>query len=260
MKHARKHDALAALAGSILSIPALAQTIGSPLIDRPTIDSSSGVMLIYRGSTSPFPSSGTATTWSAYVKTSNGNLTPLLFEITATNQYTLRAVGTSRVASIGVQSWAFGTIAGNPGISAGKHTFGFITRAYTGNGTGTPVGGTSSTGVIPYTSSGAGTVDNWSYVINPAITIGAVFGQGGVALDAQGLAGRTYSAQMSEGCYANCDGSTASPILGAADFVCFLNRFRAGDSYANCDSSTTAPVLGAADFVCFLTKFRAGCP
>jgi hypothetical protein len=30
--------------------------------------------------------------------------------------------------------------------------------------------------------------------------------------------------------------------------------------YANCDNSTVAPVLNAADFSCFLTKFRAGCP
>jgi O-glycosyl hydrolase len=60
-------------------------------------------------------------------------------------------------------------------------------------------------------------------------------------------------------CYANCDGSTGSPTLGASDFVCFLNHFRAGDSYANCDGSTSAPVLGAADFVCFLNQFRAGC-
>src|SRR6185369_6010789 len=26
------------------------------------------------------------------------------------------------------------------------------------------------------------------------------------------------------GCYANCDGSTAAPILNIADFACFMNR------------------------------------
>ncbi len=61
-------------------------------------------------------------------------------------------------------------------------------------------------------------------------------------------------------CYANCDGSTASPVLSAGDFVCFLNKFRAGDSYANCDGSTGNPTLTAADFVCYLSRFRAGCP
>ncbi len=53
---------------------------------------------------------------------------------------------------------------------------------------------------------------------------------------------------------------TAGESLSAGDFVCFLARFRAGDSYANCDGSTSAPTLGAADFVCFLNAFRAGCP
>lgn len=61
-------------------------------------------------------------------------------------------------------------------------------------------------------------------------------------------------------CYANCDGSTAAPSLTAADFSCFLGKFRANDTYANCDGSTAAPTLTAADFTCFLNKFRAGCP
>ncbi len=61
-------------------------------------------------------------------------------------------------------------------------------------------------------------------------------------------------------CFANCDGSTDVPVLTAADFSCFLTKFRAGDSGANCDGSTGLPVLTAADFSCFLTKFRAGCP
>ncbi len=61
-------------------------------------------------------------------------------------------------------------------------------------------------------------------------------------------------------CYANCDGSTGTPLLSASDFSCFLNKFRAGDAYANCDGSTGSPTLTAADFSCFLTKFRAGCP
>jgi hypothetical protein len=61
-------------------------------------------------------------------------------------------------------------------------------------------------------------------------------------------------------CYANCDASTASPVLNVADFSCFLTKFAAGDSYANCDGSPAAPVLKVADFSCFLTKFAAGCP
>ncbi|MBL9032745.1 MAG: choice-of-anchor J domain-containing protein [Phycisphaerae bacterium] len=61
-------------------------------------------------------------------------------------------------------------------------------------------------------------------------------------------------------CYANCDGSTAAPVLNVNDFTCFLNAFAAGESYANCDGSTTPPVLNVNDFVCFQTRYAAGCP
>ncbi len=61
-------------------------------------------------------------------------------------------------------------------------------------------------------------------------------------------------------CYANCDASTGAPLLTAADFTCFLSKFRAGDPYANCDGSTDVPTLSATDFACFLNAFRAGCP
>jgi len=60
-------------------------------------------------------------------------------------------------------------------------------------------------------------------------------------------------------CYPNCDGSTVSPVLNVGDFICFQQRFAAGDSYANCDQSTTPPVLNVADFVCFLQRFAGGC-
>jgi hypothetical protein len=60
-------------------------------------------------------------------------------------------------------------------------------------------------------------------------------------------------------CYANCDGSSVAPILNANDFLCFLERYAAGESYANCDGSTVNPVLNANDFQCFLNKYTAGC-
>ena len=65
---------------------------------------------------------------------------------------------------------------------------------------------------------------------------------------------------MEGGCYANCDGSTAAPILNVGDFVCFLNAYAAGQSTANCDGSTAAPVLNVGDFICFLNAYAAGCP
>jgi hypothetical protein len=61
-------------------------------------------------------------------------------------------------------------------------------------------------------------------------------------------------------CYANCDGSTAAPVLNVLDFNCFLNAFSAGNPYANCDGSTQAPALNVLDFNCFLNRFTAGCP
>jgi hypothetical protein len=63
-----------------------------------------------------------------------------------------------------------------------------------------------------------------------------------------------------EVCYANCDGSTAPPILNVLDFVCFQQRFAAGSPYANCDGSTGQPALTVNDFVCFQAAFAAGCP
>ncbi len=70
---------------------------------------------------------------------------------------------------------------------------------------------------------------------------------------------RTYVSDEPS-CYANCDGSTAQPILNVLDFTCFLNAFASGDPAANCDNSTTPPVLNVLDFPCFLNKFAAGCP
>jgi hypothetical protein len=61
-------------------------------------------------------------------------------------------------------------------------------------------------------------------------------------------------------CYANCDGSTAPPVLNVNDFVCFQARFAQGDPTANCDGSAAPPVLNVADFVCFLNQYSAGCP
>jgi hypothetical protein len=61
-------------------------------------------------------------------------------------------------------------------------------------------------------------------------------------------------------CYANCDQSTAPPVLNVQDFSCFLTRYASGDSYANCDQSTAPPVLNVQDFSCFLTKYASGCP
>jgi hypothetical protein len=70
-------------------------------------------------------------------------------------------------------------------------------------------------------------------------------------------------------CYANCDQSTALPLLNVEDFTCFINEFASATGlthgqqvmhYANCDNSTTAPVLNVEDFTCFINRFAQGCP
>jgi hypothetical protein len=77
-------------------------------------------------------------------------------------------------------------------------------------------------------------------------------------------AGGEVSAQVATwgcgSCYANCDGSTAPPVLNVNDFVCFQSKYAAGDPGANCDGSTSPPVLNVNDFICFQSSFAAGCP
>jgi type 1 glutamine amidotransferase len=78
----------------------------------------------------------------------------------------------------------------------------------------------------------------------------------------QHLAGAILWAAQSAGCacYANCDSSTAEPVLNVQDFTCFLQRYAAGENYANCDQSSQAPTLNVQDFTCFLQRYAAGCP
>jgi predicted outer membrane repeat protein len=61
-----------------------------------------------------------------------------------------------------------------------------------------------------------------------------------------------------QSCYANCDLSEGR-TLSAADFVCFMTRFTAGDPRSNCDGSFEEPRLNVNDFVCFMTRYAAGC-
>lgn len=61
-------------------------------------------------------------------------------------------------------------------------------------------------------------------------------------------------------CYANCDGSTSTPVLNITDFACFINQYAAGSSSANCDGSSVPPTLNVQDFACYLNAFADGCP
>ena len=88
--------------------------------------------------------------------------------------------------------------------------------------------------------------------LNGTLVAGGVFTRAGNAY-------APYLTQLACSCWANCDNSSAAPILNANDFQCFLNNFAAGTQYANCDGSTVAPLLNANDFQCFLNKYASGC-
>jgi agmatine deiminase len=93
-----------------------------------------------------------------------------------------------------------------------------------------------------------------------------------VARDAGARTGFDQSSRnftIGEPCYANCDESTAAPVLNIDDFLCFINEFALAQSlppgeqeghYANCDGSSTPPVLNVDDFLCFMNHFALGCP
>jgi hypothetical protein len=93
-------------------------------------------------------------------------------------------------------------------------------------------------------------------------TLGGTIGQPDAGIEGAGayVCDGGFWAEGQADCYANCDGSTAAPILNVNDFVCFQSRFAAGDPWANCDGSTLPPVLNVNDFVCFQSRFAAGCP
>lgn len=92
----------------------------------------------------------------------------------------------------------------------------------------------------------------------------AVLADGDLAVggDFTTVGGQTsaYFARWGCVCYPNCDSSTATPLLTANDFQCFMNAFVAMNSYANCDGSTVPPLLNANDFQCYLNKYASGCP
>jgi hypothetical protein len=73
----------------------------------------------------------------------------------------------------------------------------------------------------------------------------------------QGSIGRVFvEATRGGSCYANCDGSSGSPVLTANDFLCFLGLYAAGQSAADCD---LVGGLTANDFLCFLDRYATGC-
>ncbi len=123
--------------------------------------------------------------------------------------------------------------------------------------------------LVPYERGGEYTgavlVDSYTGEIEQAMWVSPGDGVSSFTLDEiQTMYTDIYSDLLPGGnpqpCYANCDGSTTTPMLDVMDFACFLNKYAAGDTYANCDQSTTPPVLNVLDFACFMNAFAAGCP
>ena len=157
------------------------------------------------------------------------------------------------------------------GSSAAVRSFAIdaATGSLTDTGFAFDVGGTGDLGGVAvlgewvlftrkYSGSSTGPSGLFSFTVQPD---GSFTPNGGV-VGSQGSLPQYIAAWDPTGaiCYANCDDSTAAPVLNVADFTCFLQRFAAGESYANCDGSTEPPLLNVADFTCFLQRFAAGCP
>jgi hypothetical protein len=158
-----------------------------------------------------------------------------------------------------------GTTLMSPPIGAG---YGEDVRPASINSSGVVVGtiGFSPGGSRPFIYDAARGVRDLATLTTPTITFSywyasSVNNAGWIT--AYGASGSGFAAAILKPaapvCYANCDQSSAAPVLNANDFQCFLNQFAAGEASANCDQSTTAPTLNANDFQCFLNAFAAGC-
>jgi trimeric autotransporter adhesin len=107
---------------------------------------------------------------------------------------------------------------------------------------------------------------DWDDSTGPAVFAGGILN---TVIGSARFVARYHLCNLFDPCYANCDGSSAAPILNVGDFLCYISEFAAAtslphvqqvDHYANCDASTTAPALNVDDFTCFMNQFAAGCP
>ena len=205
--------AFASLSVLLLAVsPARAQLdCGSPVIDRPLNDASAGLTYVYRGLTQPLTGPSRIDAWSFFNDENVGpaEVTPLILEVTGPDEYTVVAIGTSRLATnAGVQSHEFSAIFGSTELQAGKqYTVGFTHRGYSLVGETVQLGAAYG-GVVDFSGYGDFT-DPWSYAFNPALP-GVVYGTPTAAFDPQGFAGRIYSVNFElsgvlpiPGCFGN---------------------------------------------------------
>ncbi|MBX3378185.1 MAG: hypothetical protein KF678_14415 [Phycisphaeraceae bacterium] len=71
-----------------------------------------------------------------------------------------------------------------------------------------------------------------TYLLGGSYELGATAGQPDAGFMSGGNytigGGFWYGVEVPVNCYANCDGSTGTPLLTSNDFQCFLNKFAAG--------------------------------
>jgi hypothetical protein len=204
------------LAGFALPHDAAAQNVvGSPTIDRPLDDVSSGVIYVYRGGTQPLVGPGRIERWAFHDKefaSSASKVTPLVLERTGATSWKVVGIGRTRVSNgSGVQTFAFETIAGTNDLTPGtSYTIGFTHRGYTGTGANVVADGGNG-GVVDFSGYGI-TTDLWSYAFGTA-QIGTVLGSGGLVLDSNGSGGRIYSMQAVSAGVVTIAGCGANPAF-----------------------------------------------
>lgn len=242
--------ALAALCGTVCILgagPAQAQTIGSTTIDRPNRDTSTGQVYIYAGGT--FAAGESLTTFSWFGNSfSTGVMTPILFERTGADVFTVRGVGTGQsvTSATSVQSFDFGLQYGIDTTTNSNYTFGFINALVNSSGQQTA----NSAGtvdmvldtVVPGTGvSGAGSTNRWVFTPTASginIALGTSFGTSGSGANynlnnpANGntLKDRTYSATQTTTTRVPEPGTLVLLTLGvtATGRVLRRNRKRSG--------------------------------
>ncbi len=169
--------------------------IGSPVINRPLQDSSSGFSVVYRGDTQPVSGPGEIQSWSLYVSFQPGStryVTPLLIEVTAPDTYEVVAIGASRqLVNQGVNSYPFAVSVGTAVLDEAKqYTIGFTYNRYDCDGAFQA----PSVSSVKFDGYGI-TEDMWSYVDTnePPPVTGVVYG---AADFPTAFNGRVYSVQF----------------------------------------------------------------
>lgn len=169
-------------------------------------------------------------------------------------------VGLGDLAGGGFQSWAFAASA-DGSVIVGRATI---------EGVGGPFGGGSASRAFIWdTVHGMRDLQELLTAAGAPIEGWTLTEARGVSADGRTIVGtgaghdgatQAWIATLpTQECYANCDASTATPVLNINDFQCFINRFAIGDTWANCDGSTASPLLNINDFQCFVNRFATGC-